>query len=60
MAKHSAKDAASILNLDVSRVKQLCRGGRLGTKCGHYWVITDEQIAAFRAAGPGKPGPKPK
>ncbi len=57
--EHTTKEAAVILKLDVSRVKQLCRAGRLGTKNGSRWVITDEQIVEYLHAGPRKAG-RPK
>lgn len=60
MAEYTASEAAKLLGIDVSRVKQLCRAGRLGHKRGHYWIVRDDQIEAYRRAGPGKPGPKPK
>ena len=56
----TAKDASEILGIDESRVRTLCREGRLGTKFGSVWIITAEQIREYRKAGPMKPGRKPQ
>lgn len=60
MTEYTASQAAEILGIDVSRVKHLCRAGRLGHKRGYQWIIRDDQIEAYRKAGPAKSGPKPK
>lgn len=59
---HTAKETAAILSLDVSRVLQLCRKGRLGystEKHGKQWVITDVEIARYQNIGP-LPSGRPK
>lgn len=54
----TTSDAARVLGVDPSRVRVLCRTGRLGRKHGHAWLITSQDIDAYRAAGPRKSGPK--
>lgn len=58
----TASEAAKELDLDVSRILQLCRKKRLGyssEKFGKQWVITADEIAKFRAEGP-RSGGRPK
>lgn len=55
----TASEAAAELELDVSRILQLCRQGRLGystAKFGKQWVITRDEIKKYREKGPKKPG----
>lgn len=67
MKIYTTTEAAVELDLDASRIMQLCRAKRLGytlPKHGNAWVITEKEIEAFRKAGPKKPGrprkPRPK
>lgn len=56
---NSIADACVKLDLDESTVKYMCRNRRLGytfQKIGRAWVITDEEIASLKAAGPRPPG----
>ncbi len=58
----TSTQAAAELNIDVSRVLQLCRAGRLGhsrPKHGKAWVITWTEINAYRTEGP-LPSGRPK
>ncbi len=60
---HSASETAKILGIDVSRVLQLCRQGRLGQSTerhGKRWVITDDEIAEFQRIGKLPSGRPPK
>lgn len=63
MKTYTSNEAAAELGIDVSRVLQLCRAGRLGhTKHGNAWVIKASDIARFRSVGPlpsGRPEKKP-
>jgi len=45
-------EVAARLSVDPSRVRRLCRTGRLGKKFGHVWLITDADVAAYLKAGP--------
>ena len=59
MKRYTSTEAAAELDLDVSRILQLCRGGRLGyssPKHGKAWVITAAEIARYREIGPQPPG----
>lgn len=58
MINLTAKQAAERLGVDPSRVRVLCRSGRLGRKFGHIWLITDADVAAYLKAGP-KPAGRP-
>lgn len=64
MKLYTALEAASELELDRSRILQLCRAGRLGQthpKHGQAWVITAAEIARYRSVGPLDAGrPKKK
>lgn len=54
--------AAKELDLSQSRIWKLCQAGRLGhttLRHGKSWVITDKEIAEFRATGP-LPAGRPK
>lgn len=51
---YTSVQAAAIMQLDVSRVLQLCRQKRLGytsAKFGKQWVITDAEIAEYQRIG---------
>ena len=49
-------EVARRLSVDPSRVRKLCRTGRLGTKFGRAWMITEEHVAAYLQAGPRPAG----
>ena len=63
---YTSSQAAEILNLDPSRILQLCRAKRLGystLKHGRAWIITDTEIAEFQRIGAlsaGRPKSKPE
>ena len=47
-------EAATMLNVSVSRIEQHCRKGRLGytyARFGYSWVITLAEIKAFKKIG---------
>lgn len=51
---YTSKEAAEILQLDQSRILQLCRAKRLGQsseKHGKLWVITHAEIEEFKRIG---------
>lgn len=51
---YTSVQAAAILQLDVSRVLQLCRQKRLGqtsAKFGKQWVISDAEIEEYQRIG---------
>lgn len=56
-------EAAVELNLSESRILRLCRQKRLGQTLprlhGRFWIITQEEIDAHRAAGP-RPAGRPE
>ena len=52
-------EVARRLSIDQSRVRKLCRTGRLGRKFGHVWMITEADVEAYLQAGPRKAG-RPK
>jgi len=54
----TTNEAADRLNVDPSRVRVLCRSGRLGKKFGRDWVITHADVRRYLKAGPRKPGRK--
>jgi len=41
-------EAATELGISAGRVRQFCRDGRLGEKVGTTWVITRQQLEAFK------------
>jgi hypothetical protein len=43
----STSKAAQFLGLSEIRVRQFCKEGRLGTKVGNSYVITDEELREF-------------
>lgn len=65
MKTFTSTETATQLGIDVSRVLQLCRAGRLGytlPKHGKAWVITAAEIARYQSLGPrdsGRPETKP-
>lgn len=54
----TTNEAAAELKVDPSRVRVLCRSGRLGKKFGRDWVITHADVRRYLKAGPMKPGRK--
>lgn len=50
-------DAAQALGVSEVRVRKLCRDGRLGTLFGDRWLITPEELKAFKKLPrpPGRP-----
>jgi len=55
----TTNEVAERLGVDGSLVRRLCREGRLGTKIGSQWIITEADVEQYRADGPRKRGPKP-
>ena len=47
MRLFTAEQAAEYLGVTANRVRQFCRAGRLGTKSGRDWVITEDELEAF-------------
>jgi excisionase family DNA binding protein len=45
----TVQDAAAELGISEQRVRQLCAAGRLGRKVGNFWIITREELDAFKA-----------
>ena len=58
MKLYTCLEAAAALCVDQTRVRVLCRSGRLGRKHGRAWLITEKDLKAYRDAGPMKPGKK--
>lgn len=55
----SVAETARLLNVTSSRVRQLCRSGRLGhthPRHGAAWVITREELGEYLSTGPLVPG----
>jgi len=44
---YTTAEAAELLGLDVSRVRQFCAQGRLGEKIGRNWAIPADELKAF-------------
>lgn len=40
-------DAAERLGLTPVRVRQFCQQGRLGEKCGSFWIISEAELRRF-------------
>jgi excisionase family DNA binding protein len=53
----SIPQAAERLGVTPSLVRRWCRAGRLGTKVGTPWVITEAELRVFAKTrrGPGRP-----
>ena len=53
----TTEEAAEIIGVSVVRVCQLCQEGRLGTKFGDRWAITETEARQFAAVQrkPGRP-----
>jgi excisionase family DNA binding protein len=63
MKTYTVTETAKLLQLDASRVLQICKDGRLGhtvPRHGRAWVITQDEIDRFIALGPRKAGRPPK
>jgi hypothetical protein len=58
MKLYTCLEAAAVLGVNETRVRVLCRSGRLGCKHGRDWMITEKDLKAYRDAGPMKPGKK--
>ena len=58
MKLYTCLEAAAILGVNDTRVRVLCRSGRLGRKHGRAWLITEQDLKRYRAVGPMKPGKK--
>lgn len=61
MKTYTTIDAAVELDVDVSRIRLLCRRKRLGYTLPQKngWVITQAEIDTYRAIGPLRSGRKP-
>jgi len=44
----TVQDAAKELGLSEQRIRVLCKEGRLGQKIGRQWLITYEELEAFK------------
>jgi excisionase family DNA binding protein len=52
-------EAATMLGLDVTMVRRLCRAGRLGytnARLGRAWIITRSEIATYLNGPRRRPG----
>ena len=58
MKLYTCLEAAEALGVTDTRVRVLCRSGRLGRKHGRAWIITEKDLKAYLDAGPMKPGKK--
>ena len=58
MKLYTCLEAAALLGVNDTRVRVLCRSGRLGRKHGRAWLITDQDLKRYWDAGPMKPGKK--
>ena len=58
MKLYTCLEAAAVLGVNDTRVRVLCRSGRLGRKHGRSGLITEKDLKAYRDAGPMKPGKK--
>lgn len=58
----SAEQAAGILGISARLVRRYCAEGRLGTRVGNSYVITEAEARAFarRARPVGNPNFQPK
>jgi excisionase family DNA binding protein len=56
---YNTKEAATLLGLSPVHVRTLCEQGRLGSKVGRDWIITQEELDAFERRPRGRP-PKEK
>ena len=58
MKMFTCLEAAVALGVTDTRVRVLCRSGRLGRKHGRAWLISEKDLKRYRDAGPMKPGKK--
>jgi hypothetical protein len=58
MKLYTCTEAAAALGVTDTRVRVLCRSGRLGRKHGRAWIITEQDLKRYQNAGPMKPGKK--
>lgn len=59
MKRYTTAEAAIILNISESLVRRYCREGRLGTRIGRNFSITQKQLTDFQSA-PRPRGPRAK
>lgn len=52
---YSVKEAAALLGVCKSRVRQLAHSRKLGITLGRIWIFTQADIEAMRTRKPGKP-----
>jgi hypothetical protein len=45
---YNAAEAAEILSLCDSRIRQICRWNAIGTKVGRDWILTEADISKLR------------
>jgi len=45
---YNAAEAAEILSLCDSRIRQICRWNSIGTKVGRDWILTAEEVDQLR------------
>jgi len=43
----SVTQAAKALGLSAVRVRQFCQEGRIGEKCGNFYLISQRELLAF-------------
>ena len=51
----TSAQAAQLLGVSEGRVRQYCRAGRLGQKCGRNFLIREREAKAFSPLPVGKP-----
>lgn len=58
----SIPQAALLLGVSTALLRKFCQQGRLGSKVGGRWVITDAELNAFNAIPrpPGYPKGRPR
>lgn len=57
----TAKQAAELLGVNDSRVRQLARSGQLkAVKQGRDWMIDENDVEAFKRPARGPKGPRTK
>ncbi len=56
--RYTTAEAAAALQISESLVRRYCREGRLGTRIGRNFSITQKQLTDFQAA-PRPRGPRP-
>lgn len=56
----SVKEVAGELGVSENRVREYCQEGRLGEKVGRQWVITREELEAFKKIPRKRGAPRTK